>query len=175
MNNSNPESEIKDKLEIILNEIYEIYRPRVFFDIIPHNKKINILVVTLRNAGRTPAYNITCKFEPDIPYYEGLTLSKLSIFKNLSYLLAGDKIEFTFNSFPSYISDSNNPTQFNVTISYNNSRNHKFEESYVVDINRYRGLLLSDEKDLTDIHKILSSISHDLKNLKRGFGVTRDL
>jgi len=170
---SKTESTIVDKLEIIAKEIHEIYRPRVFFDIVPHDKKINILMVVLKNAGRTPAYDITCKFDPDIPYYEGLTLSKLPIFKNLPYLLDGDKIEFTFGSFPSYVSDSTNPTQINVTISYSDSRECKFEHSYVIDINRYRGLLMSDEKDLTDIHKILNSINNELNNL-RFMNVKRD-
>jgi hypothetical protein len=49
-------------------QLQEIYRPRVFFNIVPDGK-VNRLYVVLRNSGRSPAYNIGCIFDPDLPYY----------------------------------------------------------------------------------------------------------
>src|SRR5215212_2943038 len=108
-------------LRDLLFELREMRRPRVFFDIVPNETRSQILDVVLRNVGGSPAYNINCKFDPDLPYYEKMTLSQMSLFRDLPFLTQGAKIEFPFASFPTYIETSDKPTKITVQVEYSDS------------------------------------------------------
>jgi hypothetical protein len=70
-------------------------RPRLVFDIAPSKKHwYNLYNVYLKNAGGSPAYNITCIFDPDLPYAKDLALGTLPIFRRLNHIVQGDDITF---------------------------------------------------------------------------------
>jgi hypothetical protein len=147
-------------------EIQDIYRPRIFFDIIP-DKKINLLNIVLRNSGRTAGYDITCTFNPDLPYYDKVRLSSLSLFKNLPFLEPDKEITFFYKHLLSIVEDINFPKKTNVKISYSDSKKNQYLENYDVDLERYKGILLPDFADFSDIHKDLENIIRQLDDIQR--------
>jgi hypothetical protein len=158
----------------LIAESREIYRPRVFVNIVP-NRKVNILDIILRNSGRSPAFNITCSFDPDLPYYNEVTLSNLSLFENLSLLEQNQEISFFYNSLQSVLEDDTFPKKTTVRIKYNDSKNRIYIENYIIDLIKYKGILVSDSADITDIHKDLENIIRQLDNIQRkGFKVSAD-
>ena len=66
---SNPSSSA-EYLAIISATLNDMYRPRVFFDILPGKRNQNLLDGVLKNSGGSPAYNINCSFDPDLKYYD---------------------------------------------------------------------------------------------------------
>ena len=74
-------SSSNDSLERLNIFLYESWRPRLFFDILPVNINSGYLDVVLRNSGGSAAYNINFKFAPDIYYYEESSLGNLHLFK----------------------------------------------------------------------------------------------
>jgi len=63
-------------------ESYEMCRPRLVFDIAPGKKYwYEFYNASLKNAGGSPAYNISCIFNPDLPYADNSSLAALPIFK----------------------------------------------------------------------------------------------
>jgi hypothetical protein len=158
--------EIVATIKEITFELQDIYRPRIFFDITIGNK-INLLDVVLRNSGRSPAYGISCDFEPDLPYYNNIKLSSLGVFKNLPFLEPNREIKFFYNSLFSVIEDKTLPKKTIVRISYSDSKKNQYIETYTVDLERYKGILLSDFTDITDIHKDLENIKKQLDSIQR--------
>jgi hypothetical protein len=150
----------------LLNEIKEIYRPRLFFDIKPF--KPHLLEVVLRNSGRSPAYYINCSFVPDLPYGDG-QLSDLSIFKNLSFLEQGQMIRFLYGSILSIINKNDYPKKSKVTINYVDSKRIQYSDSYTVDLEKYVGLLFSSSEgeNIKDIQKELQEIRREIQKLVR--------
>jgi hypothetical protein len=145
-------------LKEIVDEIHDLRRPRVFLDILPNETKSNILDIVLKNIGGSPAYNISCSFSPDLPYYEKTSLSQMSFFKNLNYLEQGRAIDFPFDSFPSYLADPKNPTKIEVWVEYSDTKGYRYKEKSLVDIEKYRGLLGKDEATLKDVVRQLESL-----------------
>lgn len=150
----------------LISELQEIHRPRVFFDIVP-DRRANMLNVVLRNSGKSPAFNVTCNLDPDLPYYDDVSLSSLSVFKDLPFLESGREIAFYFNSLPSIINDKDFAKQIRVKLVYFDSRNRRYSENYSVSLERFKGILLSEFADMTDIHNDLNNIRRQLENIQR--------
>jgi hypothetical protein len=89
----------EDPLVSIARTLKNAFRPRLYFDIIPEKNNPNLLYIMLRNYGGIPAYNINCKFEEDILYYNDVALSQLAIFKDLPFLGPGQEISSTSETF----------------------------------------------------------------------------
>lgn len=150
----------------LIVELQEMHRPRVFFDIVP-DKRANLLNVVLRNSGRSPAFNITCILDPDLPYDNGISLSSLSVFKDLHFLENGQEIVFFFKTLPSIVEDTDFAKQTNVKLRYFDSRNRQYSENYTINLERFKGVLMSEFADMTDIHKDLNNIRRQLENIQR--------
>ena len=152
-------------LNELIHELRQIYRPRVFFDIVP--ARLNMLNFHLRNSGRSPAFNISCSFNPDLPYYDDTSLSSLPILKNLPFLEDSKEISFYYNTLPSILEDSTFPKETNVRITYADSDKNIYSENYIINLERYRGTRVSDTADLRDIHEDLDNIRKVLDNIQR--------
>jgi hypothetical protein len=163
----NNRSTTEKSLSTIAETLKEMCRPRVFFDIVPGQTNPNLLDVILRNSGGSPAYHITCKFKDDLFYYEGTTLSDLLVFRNLPFLEQGQEIRFFFRDFPSVLKEQvaygKKETIVNVEYSdTNESEEPKYSEKFTVNIERYRGLLSVQRRDINDAVK-------EIENIRRGF------
>ena len=158
-------SDIVLVLKKLLYEIEELNRPRIFFNIVP--VKVNVLNMILRNSGRSPAYNISCSFDPDLPYYENLTLSSLFIFKNLPFLEQSQEINLFYKNFIDVVNDEESTKKTNIIIKYKDSRGNIYTEKYPLDLDTYKGLLMPVEADMYDIHKDLDNIRKQLDYLQK--------
>lgn len=148
-------------LRELLNEIRILNRPRVFFNIRP--LELDMLSIIIRNSGTTPAYDINCYFDPDLPYHEKKSLSQLSVFKNLPFLENGQEIIFKYRSLLSILNEDDNPKKTTVIVKYRDSKFNEYSESYSIDLEKYVGTMMSYQK--TDLY----TIQNELIDLKKIF------
>jgi hypothetical protein len=157
------------------DELKEIRRPRMLFDIAPNNKRwTNLYYVTLKNVGGSPAFNISCAFTPDLQYAD-TTLSKLPIFKNLHHLAQGDEISFFYESATRFLNDPKYTLKSTVKITYEDSSKNRFDEPFEVDLERYRNILYTEEKDIGDLIQQVTRIQRTLERIQRDGLVTKTL
>jgi hypothetical protein len=131
----------------LLSELNNIFRPRLFFNILPDNQ--GNLEVVLRNSGRSASYNITCSFDPDLPYYGNMTLGKLKLFKALPFLERNQEIKFFFNYLPSVLNDESIPKVTKVTVHYLDSSNRSYVDDYIVDLEKHSEILAAKTESKT--------------------------
>ena len=85
-------------------EIKNYTKPRVIVQIRISNASLNLLNFEIANVGNSPAYDISCHFNPDIFYPKtSLQLSQLPVFNNLSILSPHEKIVFLFANAIEYL------------------------------------------------------------------------
>jgi hypothetical protein len=158
----------QDGLSLLAEAIQNFARPRISFDIVPQSVIPNLLDVVIRNAGYTPAYHVTFKFKDDIYYYEKCSLANLPIFKKeLPILEQGQEIRFFYGDLPSILGRGGalGKKQTKVTVQYtdvNDNPGAKYNDTYEVDIERYKEILSIDRHDINSLVKEISS-------LRRGF------
>lgn len=155
----------------------EMCRPRLFFDISPRENNPNLLDIVLSNSGWTAAFHINCIFDPDIPYYENTMLSEVGVLKNLPFLEPHRSIRFFFKDLPSIIETGQayGPKQTNVTINYENSSGHEFSEKYLVDLEKYKGILSVDLPSLKDQVNEIRYIRKALERIQNKGLITKTL
>jgi hypothetical protein len=150
-------------------ESYEMWRPRLVFDIAPSKKHwYEFYDVSLKNAGGSPAYNISCVFNPDIPYSDNSSLATLPIFHNLNHLIHGEEIAFYFNNSNRFLNDDNFPKQTVVTMNYQDALGHSLSNESRVDLEKYKGILYVENRGLNEIAKELGRIERTLSSIRRG-------
>jgi len=98
-------------------------KPIVTIKTIPDKNEPWIINLIIKNTGNAPAYDISTKFIPDLPY-NNTTLNKLNIFKNLPILDIGESIELFFDSAIEYL-NSNKPKIIIATITYSKMPDEK--------------------------------------------------
>jgi len=140
-------------------------RPYVFVDFIFDSSVILLLV---KNSGRSGAKNVTFKFSPEIVNTEVRNkISELSMFKNgIKFLPPSKEIKTWFDMAPQYYK-SNLPKSFIVNISYSDVVSHKkYEEVFELDLNAYLGITTLGRKTIHNIAEELKKL-HDIL---KGFG-----
>ncbi len=155
----------------------EMCRPRLFFDISPRENDPNLLDVVLSNSGWTAAFHINCIFDPDIPYYENTMLSELEVLKNLPFLEPHKSIRFFFKDLPSVIDagQAYGPKQTNVTINYKNSSGLEFSEKYLINLEKYKGILSIDLPSIKDQVNEIRYIRKALERIQNKGLITKTL
>lgn len=143
-----------DNMAKQLEEIQRQQLPAITIKIVPTSTEPNILNVVIQNTGKSPAYNISTIFSPDLPYRQGM-ISELSVFKSLPVLAPDEKLEFFFASAIDYF-NSDSPKSSKATISYytsqsvqNNSK--KYTTVNQIDLTIYMGQLFVTTKSLNHI------------------------
>jgi hypothetical protein len=158
-------SALNNTIKDLVRESQEWHRPRLFLDIVP-GKKTNIMDILLRNSGGSPAYGIDCTFEPDLPYYDKKQLSELAVFRDLPFLEQNQEIRFFFGDFVSIMEDAKFPKITNVELKYTDSKGNHFKERYAINLERYKGILSPESRDMGDIVKELEHIRRQLDNIR---------
>ena len=149
-------------------ESYEIWRPRLVFDIAPSKKYwSDFYDVSLKNAGGSPAYNITCSLNPDLPYGENSTLSALRIFKNLDHLIQGDEITFYFENASRFLDNDRFLKQTVVTMNFQDAQGRLLSDVSKVDLEKYKGILFLESKGIGNIVSELSKIERTISWIRR--------
>ena len=151
----------------IVEELRELRRPRLVFDIGPSEQEWpSFYEVVLKNVGGSPAYDISCTFDPDLPYHD-TTLSKLNIFRNLSFLEQGAEVRFFFDSSVKFLNDDHFPKTTKIKIAYKNSQGDVLDETLSVDLEKYRHILFHDVKGIQEVVKQLEGVARTLDKIER--------
>lgn len=90
--------------------------PAVSIKVVPSTDAANVLNLVLKNSGGSPAYNVSVKFDPDLPYKD-ITLNQLNLFHDMALLDKGESVELFLASAPDYFR-SNKPKRTTATLEY---------------------------------------------------------
>ena len=164
-NNESDIEKIYDAIKDLTFELNESNRPRVHLTILI--SRSDLIDMVLRNSGKSPAYDITCTFNPDLPYYSNFTLSKLQVFNNFSLLEAGQEMKFFFNSLIEIKDRPKSQLKTMVNTKYRDSKGNWFSEKYSLELDKYNDLLVREESNLNEIHKDLQEIKKELERFRR--------
>jgi hypothetical protein len=143
--------------------------PYVLVDIKPKEKQVQVLEVVIRNIGGGPAFNLNCKFTPDVIYREKpkITISDLPIFKNLKVLPPKEEIRFFFATALEYMKDATKPKEFEVFVSYEDMFEEVHNDSFHIDLKVRSILLFTEEKGLDDVAKEVERLTREICWLRR--------
>lgn len=143
--------------------------PYVVVDIKPKETQVQMLEVVIRNIGGGSAFDLNCKFTPDVIYREKpkITLSELPIFKNLKILPPKDEIRFFFASALEYMKDDTKPKVFEAFVSYKDKFGEIHKDSFHIDLNVRNTLLFTEEKGLNDVAKEVERLTREICWLRR--------
>ena len=160
-------SQTNDCLNGLICEIKNYMRPRVIVRVRPLKTSVNILNFEVINLGNTPAYNISCHFNPDIEYAKtGINLSKLPVFNNLSVLAPHEILAFFFASAIEYLNDKSKPMEIDVIVEYEDENQKRYENRILIKINELEKINFIEEKGLDDIVSVLKSIERRLDRIE---------
>ncbi|MED0668048.1 hypothetical protein P4T04_17275 [Bacillus badius] len=143
--------------------------PAVTIGIVPDSKTPNLFNLYLRNSGGSPAYDLTVKFDPDLPYGD-IKLNELPILKRMPLLDKGEEVSFLYDSVIEYLA-TNNPTKSIANVTYytlpKNSRlARKKTRSFEIDLNLRMKQMHVMKKDMTDLVK-------EIQELKQAFFISK--
>lgn len=147
---------LKESLDYI--RIYQ--RPIVVLDV-DALSKINRLFLVLKNCGTTPAFNISCTFNPDLPYARDKKISDIKLFNNLHFLEQGKGLKLFYDSYIEIV-EKNYPTQFSVNIHYEDIKGNKYDNEYFIDLLIYKNILMTEDKGLNELVKEVESLRRDI-------------
>jgi hypothetical protein len=157
----------------LVEEIKQIRKaecmPYVLIDIKPKEKQVQVLEVIIRNIGGGPAFNLNCKFTPDVIYRQNpkITISDLPIFKNLKVLPPKEEIRFFFATALEYMKDATKPKEFEVFVSYEDMFKEVHNDSFHIDLKVRSILLFTEEKGLDDVAKEVERLTREICWLRR--------
>jgi hypothetical protein len=159
---------ITNTLNELLVELKELRRPYVFLDILPGKINPNLLDVIINNVGKSTAYNISCVFDPPLPYTDTTTLSDMAIFKTQFFLASNQEIRFVYRDLFSILAEGPafGPKQTNVTVRYEDSKKRVYHDNYVINLERFKGLLSIEQRGLNDLFKELGNIRKELERIQ---------
>lgn len=161
----------------LVNEIKGIRKeeskPYVVIDISPNKQSSQVLEVKVANIGGGPAFNVKSNFQPDIVYRKesGVMLSELPIFKGLTHLAPGEETRFFFADAVEYMTNKNNPKEFDAKISYTDIFGDNHEKSYHIDLIVSADLLFVEEKRLNDVVVEIEQLTREVCLLRKNVEV----
>jgi hypothetical protein len=128
----------------------------------------NLLDCVLKNSDGSTAYDANCVFHPDLPYYENYTLSSMSIFKNLPFLQNGQEIRFLYRDLIAITGEgrAHGPKQTSVTIHYIDSEKNPYKENYLIDLERFKGIMFVDHRTMNDLVKEIVFLRKQLERMQ---------
>jgi len=161
---------VNETIQELVKEFKSYVRPRIIVQIRPSKTSVNILDFEIKNVGKTTAYDISCRFTPDIKYEKtDLLLSQLPVFNNLSLLAPKDGIVFFFASAIEYFNDKTKPMELETVITYRDDAGRKYEEKTVIKVNLLEKLMFIKEKSIDDIVDTLRRIERMLDKMEYSF------
>lgn len=140
--------------------------PAVIVRLIPGHKNPNLLHFSVKNTGGGPAYDISIKFLPNLPYRENTSLNTLNMFQNMPLLEQGEEISFYYMH-AAELYNTSHPKKVDVTVTYynapkQNQRSKKFMNNYNIDFEERRGQMSLEVKDMNDLVKEIEELKYAL-------------
>lgn len=147
--------------------------PVVTLRLLPEVKNNNFLSFTLKNTGGGPAYDLSVRFNPDLPYGNE-TLNNLNMFKRMSLLDKNEEVNFLFDSASEYY-NSNNPKVTVATVTYykqpkDQKKTKAIVRDFEIDFEERKGQMNLITRDISDLVKEVQELKHAIviANYERG-------
>ncbi|RMA90898.1 hypothetical protein [Priestia megaterium] len=147
--------------------------PVVTIRLLPDIKNNNFLSFTLKNTGGGPAYDLSVKFNPDLPYGEG-TLNNLNMFKQMSLLDKNEEVNFLFDSAFEYYNSNHPMTTMATVIYYKHPKDQKKGKAilrdFEINFEERKGQMNLITRDISDLVKEVQELKHAIviANYERG-------
>lgn len=140
--------------------------PIVTIRLVPEAKNNNFFYFTLKNTGGGPAYDISIKFEPDLPYGEADTLNNLNMFKRMSLLDKNEEVNFLFDPAIDYY-ESNNPKSTVAKVTYYkqpkySKRIKPVVREFEINFEERKDQMQLITRDMNDLVKEIQELKHVL-------------
>lgn len=155
----------------MISEMRNQNAPAVTVKIKPDKTDFNLLNLSIKNTGGSPAYDIHIEFEPDLPYsYSGAkTVNELTTLKLMPLLEKGEEIEFFFASAIDYFDAGSQNIIEESTVSiiyYDESSIDNNKRSHIC--RKYRINLLESKNQLYASRRNLHDLTNEIEELKQG-------
>ena len=140
----------------MVQEMRRQREPAVTVKIIPDKVIFNFFNVWIKNTGGSPAYDISIKFDPDLPYAKS-SLNNINVMKNLPLLDTGEEIEFYFDSAITYLANPQNPKNSIVDLTYYSipqsdiKKTIPFKRSYTVNLEERKDQKFLAKRNINDL------------------------
>ena len=151
--------------------------PIVTIRLLPEEKNNNFLSFTFKNTGGGPAYDLSVKFNPDLPYGDK-TLNNLNMFKRMALLDKNEEVKFLYDSAFEYY-NSNNPKVTRATVAYykqpkDQRKGKAIVRNFEIDFEEREGQLSLITRDISDLVKEVQELKHAILIAKYDQGDIND-
>ncbi len=141
--------------------------PVVSIKAVPSPDSHNILNLNLKNTGGSAAYDVSVKFDPDIPYEDSITLNQLNMFHRMALLDKGESVELFLDSAPEYFK-SNKPKKTKATVEYYTTPLYQREQNpkpktRIIEID-----LEERKKQMQIRNRTMNDLVKEIEELKQG-------
>lgn len=150
-------------------------RPVVVVDL-DVDKHPHLIYLYFQNLGKTTAHNVRLNFTP--PLRTTLGDDRVAGFFGHSFptLPPGKRIESYLDSAIERLADGVDlDTSYQATVNYQDRNGHEYQDSYVLDIEVFRGRVYASKKGMEDIANTLEDISKLLGQWNTPFGGIRTI
>ena len=142
----------------------------VFFDPNPHTS--HFLQFVIRNAGKTPAYDVKLTFDPKLENSGEVNIDDLSVLQEGVHMLPpGYELKTIFDLSRKYYSRDDLPLRYRVDVRYRMTGQSGVRcEEQVLDLQALKGLMQLDRNDLHDVHSQLQQLGKYTEDVAHKLG-----
>lgn len=145
-----------------------IEEPAVSLKAVPSTDAANAINLALKNTGGGPAYDVSVKFNPDIPYWKDISLNQLNLFNKMSLLDKGETIELFLASAPEYFK-SDKPKKTTATIEYYTTPHHQRNINSEPRRRRIIEIDFEERRNQLQVrHRGINDLVEEIEELKQG-------
>lgn len=145
-----------------------IEEPAVSLKAVPSADAANAINLVLKNTGGGPAYDVSVKFDPDIPYWDDISLNKINLFHKMSLLDKGEIVELFLASAPEYFK-SDKPKKTIATIEYYTTPHHQRNNNSGPRRIRIIEIDFEERRNQLQVrHRGINDLVEEIEELKQG-------
>ena len=144
--------------------------PEIAISLRPHEAHVNVVMLCLENIGTGAARNLQFITSPPVIPNLDIPLEKISFLKNgITFFESGRKIEqLLVIVIGKGKLNELRQTPLKVTVTYEDSVNHQYERTFVLDFGEYEGFSQFGTPPLYEIAKATKEIQKDLHRITTG-------
>lgn len=150
-------------------------RPVVVVDL-DVDKRPHLIYLYFQNLGRTTAHNVRLSFNPPLRTTLGNGFVAGFFGHRFPTLPPGKRIESYLDSAIERLADGVDlDTLYQATVNYQDRKGHEYQDSYVLDMEVFRGRAYASKKDMEDVANTLEDISKLLGRWSTPYGGVRTI
>jgi hypothetical protein len=160
-------------IDEIKKEREEEASPYVVVDIKPKEQAPHVLEMYISNIGGGPAFNVKSNITPDIVYRKEpkIMFSELPVFKSITHLAPGEKIKFFFAAALEYMTNKDNPKEFDIEVSYTDILKKDHKQKYHINLTEKSALLFAEEKGINDLVQEMERLTREICWLRKNIEI----